>query len=213
MSASRTEDAPIPTWIDGPDDADWTIVLAHGAGAPADHPFMEGLATRLAAHGLRIVRFEFAYMARRRTEGVKPGPDRPPKLDARFREVIAAAQAPGRLCVAGKSMGARSAGRMAAEVGADAMVAVGFPFHPPGRPERTRLDDLPQVVPALIVQGERDPFGRADEVAAYRLPATVTVHTLPDGDHGLKPRKASGHTLDEHLDAAADRIAAFLRAL
>jgi len=201
-----------PRWTDGPEDATWTIVLAHGAGAPADHPFMQALAEGLAAHGLRVVRFEFPYMARRRTEGVKPGPDRPPKLDACFREVVAHLPRTARLCVAGKSMGARSAGRVAAEVGADAMVAMGFPFHPPGKPERTRLDDLPTGVPALIVQGERDPFGRADEVAAYPLADTVQVRTLPDGDHGLKPRKASGFTLEGHLQEASLAIADFLEA-
>lgn len=200
-------------WVDGPDNADWTIVLAHGAGAGADHPFMEALATRLAGQRLRVVRFEFPYMARRRTEGVKPGPDRAPKLDEAFRQAIASAPLTGRLCVAGKSMGARSAARVAADAGAEAFVAVGFPFHPPGRPERSRLDDLPRGVPGLIVQGERDPFGTAEEVANWSLPDTVTVLTLRDGDHGLKPRKASGLTLEAHLDTASEAIAAFLRAL
>ncbi len=197
-------------WEDGPPDAPWTLLLAHGAGAGPDHPSLVQLAKALAARGHRVVRYEFPYMARRRLEGVKAGPDRPPVLDATTRHLIATTPRTGRLALAGRSMGARSAGRVADEAGADAMIGIGFPFHPPGKPDRLRLDDLPAATPVLIVQGERDPFGKPEEVAGYALPSGCTVHWSPDGDHGLTPRKASGRTLDDNLADAADAIHAFL---
>ncbi|UWN51948.1 hypothetical protein ASALC70_04183 [Alcanivorax sp. ALC70] len=90
-------------------------------------------------------------------------------------------------------------------------VVFGYPFHPPGKPERTRLDHFPDLTgPVLICQGERDPFGKREEVAGYPLPAALTLHWVFDGDHDLKPRKRSGGDQDANLAAAADRAAAFM---
>lgn len=193
------------------------LLLAHGAGAPVDSDFMNAIATRLAASGVSTVRFEFPYMARRRREGVRAPPDRAPKLLAHFRKVMArvAAMEPALpLWVGGKSMG----GRMATLLAADGetpppagCVVFGYPFHPPGKPEKTRLDPFPDLrVPTLICQGERDPFGKAVEVSAYGLPSTVTLEWLPDGDHDFRPRKRSGVTHDDNLQRAAECAAAFV---
>ncbi|GAA5125353.1 alpha/beta family hydrolase [Alloalcanivorax gelatiniphagus] len=192
-----------------------TLVFAHGAGAPMDSPFMARMAALLAERGVAVARFEFAYMARRREEGVKAPPDRAPKLLERFRAALAsvAEQAPGPLWIGGKSMGGRMATLLLAEPSPPVAGAVvfGYPFHPPGKTERTRLDHFPDLGgPLLICQGERDPFGRRGEVEDYRLGAPVTLHWAFDGDHDLKPRKRSGGDHDANLVAAADRAAAFM---
>jgi len=186
-----------------------SILLAHGAGAGMDSPFMEGMAERLVARGLRVGRFDFPYMVRAKAEDRKRPPDRAPKLMDALREAYDAGAVVG-----GKSMGGRIASMLAEELGAPALVCLGYPFHPPGKPEKTRIEHLKELgTPTLIVQGERDPFGREAEVRDYPLSGAIRVLTLKDGDHSLKPRKASGLTQDEHLDTAADAIAAFVKAL
>ena len=199
---------------DGPADAAWTFLFAHGAGAGMDTPFMTTVASGLAQHGIRVVRFEFPYMARRRAEGGRRPPDRAPVLIDHF-----AARFPppgrGRVATGGKSMGGRMATMLAAQRGlGDAVVCLGYPFHPPGKPERLRIEHLRTLTtPTLIVQGTRDPFGGPDEVAGYDLSSSIQLHWLEDGDHGFKPRKASGHTLEEHLAATIETVARFLHAL
>lgn len=198
---------------DGPDDAPITVALAHGAGAPMDSAFMAAFAAGLAERGLRVVRFEFPYMARRRAEGTKRPPDRAPVLLDCWRAVIAEL-GPERLVVAGKSMGGRMASLVADEMGAKGLVCLGYPFHPPGKPERLRTEHLESLkTPALILQGERDPFGRREEVAKYKLSRAIRVVWLPDGDHGLKPRKASGRTEAENWQTAIGEMADFVLSL
>ena len=93
-------------------------------------------------------------------------------------------------------------------------VALGYPFHPPGRPEKTRIDHFPALAsPALILQGTRDPFGTQADVAAYDLGPMVTVDWLQDGNHDLVPRKSSGFHADTHRAYAAGRLAAFAASL
>jgi len=204
--------------FDGPPDAALTVALAHGAGAPMDAPFMVAFAEGLAAAGLRAARFEFPYMAKRREDGKKRPPDRQPVLLESWRAVIAAIGR-DRIVVGGKSMGGRMASLVAAELEAEGtpvrgVVCLGYPFHPPGKPERLRTEHLASLATAmLILQGERDPFGRREEVAGYDLAATVRIEWLPDGDHGLKPRKASGRTEDQNWAEAIAAIAAFARSL
>lgn len=195
--------------VDGPTDAPATFVFAHGAGAGMEHEWMQQTAARLADRGLRVVRFEFPYMAARR-DGRRPGPDRLPKLQQVYRDVVAAQRGP--VVVAGKSMGGRVATTIADDVGALACVAFGYPFHPPGKPENLRTAHLENLrTPTLILQGERDTFGTPDEVAGYPLCDTIRVQWLPDGDHSLKPRKKSGFTQEQHLDTACDAAVAFVR--
>lgn len=200
--------------FDGPANAPTTVALAHGAGAPMDSPFMETVAKGLADRGLRVARFEFPYMAKRRTGGKKKPPDRTPVLMQTWRDVI---ERLGRehLIIGGKSMGGRIASMVAAALeGEGAPVAgvacLGYPFHPPGKPERPRTDHLETIkTPTLILQGERDPFGRRDEVQGYSLAKAIQLHWLPDGDHGLKPRKASGYSEDGNIAEAVAALARF----
>lgn len=193
-----------------PERAVATLVLAHGAGAPMDSDFMNDMAALLAERGIAAMRFEFPYMQKRRATGRKSPPDRPPKLLASFREALEMAGEPGKLFIGGKSLGGRMASMLATEVPVRGVVCLGYPFHPPGKPERTRLEHLPEMkAPMLICQGERDPFGTPSEVGAWELPQGIELYWLADGDHGLKPRKRSGVTLEENLERAADRIVAF----
>jgi predicted alpha/beta-hydrolase family hydrolase len=190
--------------VDGPADARTTIVLAHGAGAGMDHPFLATVARGLAAHGFRVVRFDFPY----RTAG-KRAPDRMPVLQAALREVVASC-GPGKVVLAGKSMGGRVATMLADELAVRAVVVFGYPFHPPGEPTKLRTAHLADLrTPTLILQGERDEFGTRDEVAGYTLAKTITVQWFADGDHSLVPRKASGHTATSHLATAIAAAAAF----
>jgi uncharacterized protein len=191
-----------------------TLLLAHGAGAPMDSGFMEEIARLLAERGVRTLRFEFAYMATRRAEGSKRPPDRMPKLELAFREAFAEGQslAAGQpLFIGGKSMGGRVASHIVDDLGAAGLVCLGYPFHPPGRPEKLRTEHLPDIqAPALIVQGERDPFGKRDEVNGYTLSPSTKIFWTLDGDHDQKPRKASGFTHTENLNAVADAVASFM---
>lgn len=199
--------------FDGPADARLTVALAHGAGAPMDSEFMGFVAEGLSARGLRVARFEFPYMAKRRADGKRRPPDRAPVLLEFYRE-IAAGLGPETLVVAGKSMGGRIASMIADEAGVAGLVCLGYPFHPPGKPEKLRTEHLTALkTPALILQGERDPFGRRDEVEGYELSKSIEVAYLPDGDHDLKPRKASGRTRDRNWADAVDCMASFASAL
>ncbi len=192
------------------------LVLAHGAGAPMDSDFMTAMAARLAAHGLAVARFEFPYMARRRIDGVKRPPDRMPVLLAAFAAAAEEARTrfPGLpLLIGGKSMGGRVAAMAAAEIAPAGTACLGYPFHADGKPPTAeRLAPLlAPPCPVLIVQGERDALGSAPEAADYPLGATVEIAWIADGDHSLKPRKASGIGAAETLARAADAVAAFAR--
>ncbi len=194
----------------GPADAP-VLLLAHGAGAPMDSNFMNAIAEALAARGVRTLRFEFPYMAARRTDGRKRPPDRMPKLEAAYREAYAAA-GPSPRFVGGKSMGGRVASLIADDIAAAGLVCLGYPFHPPGKPEKLRTAHLEDLsTPALIVQGTRDPFGGENEVPKYPLAPDIRLHWAPDGDHDLKPRKASGRSHADNIAAAAGVTASFIR--
>ncbi len=195
----------------GPAAAPLTLALAHGAGAPMDHVFMEFMAAGIADAGFRVARFEFPYMAKRREDGKKRPPDREPALRAAWEDV-AKTLGTGRLVIGGKSMGGRIASMMADELGVRALVCLGYPFHAPGKPERVRADHLKHIkTPTLIVQGERDPFGTRDDIAGYGLGAKVKVHFLTDGEHSFKPRKKSGRSEEENLNEAVEKVTAFMK--
>ena len=206
--------------ITGPEDARHTLALAHGAGQPMDAPAMDMLAAGLAQAGVRVVRFEFSYMARRRrARGRGGGPDRQPVLEETWRAVITQVAAgmaggAGSLAIGGRSMGGRIASLVADECGVGALVCFAYPFHPAGRPDKLRTAHLAELrTPTLILQGERDPFGSRAEVAGYRLSPALTLHWIADGDHGFKPRKMSGRTLEQNTAEAAAQTAAFLSRL
>jgi predicted alpha/beta-hydrolase family hydrolase len=205
---------PVPDLlVDGPADAVLTVALAHGAGAPMDSAFMRAFAEGLAARGHRAVRFEFPYMAERRRTGKRRGPDRAEVLLGIWRMVIQHL-GPENLVIGGKSLGGRMASMVADETGVRGLACLGYPFHPPGRLDRVRVAHLNELrAPALILQGTRDPFGSPEQVEGYGLPPSIRVHWLDDGDHGFKPRKASGRTEKGNWDEAIEVLSGFLATL
>jgi predicted alpha/beta-hydrolase family hydrolase len=186
------------------------LVLAHGAGAGQKHPFMVATATGLSTRRISVVTFDFPYMRERRHV-----PDKAPVLETAFREVIAATRewsGAKQVFIGGKSMG----GRMATHLGAQGLdgllgiVALGYPLHPPGRPDKPRTEHLPSIrVPVMIVQGERDTFGTPDELQPViaTMKTTVTLHVVPGGDHSLTVR---GRKKDEAFTHVLDVVARWL---
>jgi hypothetical protein len=198
--------------FDGPEDASATVVLAHGAGAPMNTPFMNTIARGLASEGVRVVRFEFPYMrARREAKRSTGAPDREPILRNSWKEIVERLGGGGRLVIGGKSLGGRIASMVADEVGARGLVCLGYPFHPPGRPDRLRTKHLETLTtPALIVQGTRDPFGTPEEIEGYRLSDSIQIKWIENGDHSFKPRAASGRTEAQNLVEGVEAVREFL---
>ena len=205
--------------IDGDPGAASTYLMAHGAGAAMDSAGMNALVAPLVSRGIRVARFEFGYMAARR-DGVRRPPPRAESLAGEYRDAVAAVREAGplgSLLIGGKSMGGRVASLVADELAdlgyIDGLVCLGYPFHPPEKPQQLRTAHLHELrVPTLICQGTRDPFGTREEVPGYGLSAAIEVHWLEDGDHDLRPRKAvSGRTFAENLGEAADAVAAFAK--
>lgn len=201
-------------WLaDGPEDG-VTVALAHGAGAPMDSDFMNVIAQGLAQRGLRVLRFEFPYMAAARRDGKKRPPDRQSRLLECWRRVVTELGEAKCLVIGGKSLGGRIASQIADELGVAGLICLGYPFHPPGKPERLRIEHLQSLqTPTLILQGERDPLGRREEVAGYPLARAIQLEWLPDGDHSFKPPQRSGRTEGENLAQAVQRAAAFIKGL
>lgn len=197
--------------IDGPKRAKQTLVLAHGAGGAMDTPFLNVVAEGIAARRIRVVRFEFPYMAARREGKKSGGPDRAPVLLDAWRRVVEELGGGQTLVIGGKSMGGRMASMIADEVQARGLLVFGYPFHPPGKPDQLRTGHLQSLkTPALILQGERDPFGTRDEVAGYPLAKTIRVEWIKDGDHSLRPRVKSGTTEAANLERAIDLAVTFI---
>jgi predicted alpha/beta-hydrolase family hydrolase len=166
-----------------------SLVLAHGAGAGQTSSFMVRTGAELSARGITVATFDFPYMTAGRSV-----PDRAPVLEASWREAIAAAReqlGAVPLFIGGKSMGGRISSHVASQgaIGAVAgLVLLGYPLHPPGRPEQRRDAHLPPIAePLLFVQGSRDTFGTADEMRAL-LPSLqrATLHEVSGGDHSFK---------------------------
>ncbi len=210
-----------PRLIDGPDAAPATVLLAHGAGAPMDSPFMAAIAAGLAAAGWRVVRFEFPYMARMRETGRRQGPDRMPVLQEDFRQQVRLerGESPERpLFIGGKSMGGRVASllvdELAANDGVRGCLCLGYPFHPPGKPLQLRTEHLAALhTPTLILQGERETFGRREEVETYDLSPAVQLCWIPSGDHSFKPTRSSGLSEAENWATAVALSDQFMREL
>ncbi len=190
------------------------LLLTHGAGAPMDSPFMNAIAEEVAAAGIEVIRFEFEYMAKRREDGKRRGPDRAAKLIDCLQKAIDLVGPPGEVVIGGKSMGGRIATMIADEVSVAGVLCLGYPFHPPGKPERLRTAHLGSMTtPTLIVQGTRDRFGTEEEVATYSLSPSIELAWIQDGDHSFKPRKKSGRTLEQNLEAAATAAVGFIQCL
>jgi len=190
------------------------LLFAHGAGAGMDSPFMRQFVTALASYGVQTLSVDFTYMQRMQETGKRrPPPNMAVLVEelGRWQALIQSAVAEP-LWLGGKSMGGRVASLLAAQQPVDGLMIAGYPFHPPRRPEKLRLAHWPQVsCPALIIQGERDPFGTRHEVETYTLPPNARLVWLADGDHDFVPRRASGMNQQILIDEAAHYAASFVR--
>jgi len=203
----------VPTilWT-GPARAKRTIILAHGAGAPMDTPFLNFFAEGLAAQGFRVGRFEFPYMTARRTTGTKKPPDKLDTLLSTWRAVIT--DAGSSVVIGGKSMGGRIASMVADEMKVSGLLCLGYPFFGMGRKDKPRIAHLADLTTStLICQGERDHLGNRTDVEGLTLSRAIRLEWFADGDHDLKPRKASGKTHQDNLGAALDSVVQFVERL
>jgi uncharacterized protein len=193
-----------------------TLMLAHGAGAGQESPFLVRFATGLAARGIDAVTFNFSYI-----EHGRRVPDANPKLEACYRAALATVRdheklGRNRLAIGGKSMGGRIASQVAAAgaAGVAALVFLGYPLHPPGRPEELRVKHLPDIrSPMLFVQSSRDAFGTPGELRPIlaKLEAPAELHVVEGGDHSFKVPKRTGIPQDAVYEAILDRIERWLR--
>jgi len=199
----------------GPPGGDWTLILAHGAGQGMESSFMSHIAGALGRAGVRVIRFEFPYMAEMRRTGNRNPPNRESVLLERWNLVIDQELAAGtdarRLLIGGKSLGGRMASLIADEREVAGLVCLGYPFHPPGKPDRLRTEHLQDLrTPTLICQGTRDIFGKPEEVAGYALAPCIRLAWIEDGDHSFEPRRKSGRTREQNLDQAAEAVVDFI---
>jgi predicted alpha/beta-hydrolase family hydrolase len=179
-----TRSRPVPTpYGDGRLDlyaargATAILLLSHGAGNGVEGRDLAALAAALPRQGVTVALFEQPW----RVAGRKIA-SAPPTLDVGLEAAVGVLRPRSRLVVGGRSAGARSATRCATRLGAVGCLALAFPLHPPGRPEKTRVDELTSAgVPTLVVQGERDPMGRPEE-----FPEGTDLAVVPGADHGLK---------------------------
>ena len=202
--------------MNGPEEAPVTFIFAHGAGQGMASDFMEYIAAGIGNRGVRVARFHFPYMEQMVRTGRRRPPDGGAVLRRAFTDVVGhftgmARHDPRNIVIGGKSMGGRIASMIADELRVRGVVSLGYPFHPPKKPQRVRTKHLLDIkTPMLICQGERDTFGRPAEVATYGLPSGIRIHWVPDGDHSFKPRVASGRTLEENLDSVVAAAAKFM---
>jgi len=205
--------------FDGPAEAQLTVLLAHGAGAPMDSASMNVIAEALASTGLRVARFEFGYMASRRGSSRKKPPPRAETLKSEYIAAIDALRSKGPLVIGGKSMGGRVASMTADEHDASGHIAglmcLGYPFHPIGKPDQLRTAHLVEMrTPTLIVQGTHDFFGTREDVVNYKLSKAIEIFWLEDGDHDLKPCKTvSDFSATDHMHAMANHVSMWTTAL
>jgi uncharacterized protein len=196
------------------------LILAHGAGANQTSSFMVRFATALAARGIDTVTFNFSY-----SEAGRRIPDRNDKLELCYRKIIAAFHDGSlqknlgrqKLVIGGKSMGGRIASQVAANTADDiaGLVLLGYPLHPPGRPEKLRSKHLPDIrAPMLFVQGSRDSFGTPDELRPIlkHLKTTADLCVVEGGDHSFKVPKQAPTTQEQVYEFVLDEIQRWLRA-
>lgn len=182
-----------------------TLVLGHGAGGGIEAADLAALAETLPAHGVTVVRVEQPWRVAGRKVATPPA-----TLDTAWCAVLAALEVDGPVVVGGRSAGARVACRTATSVGAAGVVALAFPLHPPGRPERSRLPELAGAgVPALVVQGDRDPFGGPAELPA----GPFEVRAVPYADHSFRVPRSAPLTQAEAIQIVVGAVSGWLRRL
>jgi predicted alpha/beta-hydrolase family hydrolase len=190
-----------------------SLILGHGAGAGQGSSFMVSFATALSGRGIDTVTFDFLYMAQSRRL-----PDPKDKLEACYRAVIekVGRRTPGKLAIGGKSMGGRIASQVAATDAPDVagLVLLGYPLHPPGKPEQLRDKHLAAIkAPMLFVQGARDTFGTPDELRPIlgKLKAPAELFEVAGGDHSFKVLKRAGFSQEATYEMVLERIEQWLR--
>jgi predicted alpha/beta-hydrolase family hydrolase len=189
-----------------------TVLLGHGAGANQLSGFMRMVAGGFAARGFDAMTFNFLYAEQKRSF-----PDPKARLESCYRSVIDAALSQrklkgNRLVIGGKSMGGRIASQVAAvnPDGIDGLVFLGYPLHPPGRPDRLRAEHLPEIkAPMLFCQGARDAFGTSEEIRAIikKLRLSALLYVVEGGDHSFKVPKALGIAQQEVYETVMDKVA------
>ena len=212
MTAIETPAGRVSALADGPPDAPG-LILGHGAGAGMRSDFMEFAASELAARAVRVTRFNFAYV-----EARKKTPDRQPVLEAAYGAVVEHVrreERPERLFLGGKSLGGRIASHVVAGgLAADGLVFLGYPLHPPGRPDRLRSAHLNGIsVPMLFVEGTRDPFCPLETLEKVRadFTAPVEIAVIENGDHSLRVRKSSGRSTEDAWTEAVEEVAGWIK--
>jgi predicted alpha/beta-hydrolase family hydrolase len=199
--SDNPEDA-LELLTDEPPKADWTVILAHGAGQGMDSPFMAHIAEALARAGVRVIRFEFRYMAEMRRTSKRKPPNREPVLLERWNQVIdrklTVGTDPRRLLIGGKSLGGRMASLIADERGVAGLVCLGYPFHPPGKPDRPRTEHLRVLrTPAAHLSGHPRQLrqtGRGGRIRARLL-------RPPRLDRGRRSQLLAAQAIRPHLGA------------
>ncbi|WP_233266382.1 alpha/beta family hydrolase [Cobetia sp. L2A1] len=201
------------------------LLHAHGAGAGRETNFHQQFGAACACEGMAWLAFDFGYLVQMRREGKRRPPPRMPGLIdemAQWCEALVPCLAVLEhvpLLVGGKSMGSRVASHLMQSLAGSmpgrclvrspiGWYALGYPFHPMGKPEKLRVAHLPELeAPGLVCQGTRDPFGTQEEVRGYSLSERITLHWLPDGEHDFKPRRTSGETQARLIASAANALA------
>ncbi|GAC13546.1 alpha/beta family hydrolase [Aliiglaciecola lipolytica] len=198
--------------VDRPENPIARFIFAHGAGANKDSDFMQQMAEKLCQQGIEVVRFDFPYMLRAAERKKRQPPDRMNILQEDFIEMVNSADKDLPLFIGGKSMGGRVASMLEPNVSCKGIICLGYPFHPPGKPEKNRTEHLYSTkLPILIVQGERDTFGNRQRVAEYHLPDNIEVQFLNAADHSFVPLKSSGIEPLEHINTAATCVMDFVK--
>ena len=206
------------TLVCGPKTGPATVLLAHGAGAGMESPFMQHMAEGLAQQGWQVTRFEFPYMAQQRISGRKKPPNKVDILLQCYAEQMQSLPAKQPLIIGGKSMGGRIASLLADKLWSQnkilGCICLGYPFHPLGKPETLRVQHLQNLqTPTLVIQGERDAMGNREDVNTYALSKQLQLAWMPDGDHSFKPRKRSGRSELQNLNLAVEHMHNFLSRL
>ncbi|MFF3995232.1 alpha/beta family hydrolase [Streptomyces cyaneofuscatus] len=212
MSRPRTQNVTTEageariTWVPATIAPRLVLAVSHGAGGGIEARDLKALAAAVPAHGVTVALVEQPW----RVAGKKVAPA-PKTLDTGWRGLWPALAAPGLPVVAGgRSAGARVACRTAAELSAAAVLALSFPLHPPGRPEKSRADELLGTgVPTLVVQGGNDPFGRPEEFP----PGAYELAQVPYGDHGFAVPKKSGLTEAQAMEVLTGAVTGWLTSL
>jgi predicted alpha/beta-hydrolase family hydrolase len=194
------------------------VIFAHGAGADMHHDFMVQITALLNKANINVLRFNFPYMDKRVETGKRYPPDRMPKLIDCYQAVIGdqvSIESELPLFIGGKSMGSRVAATLAGDTSVSHLIqgvfCLGYPFHPPKKPEKLRLEPLQHTgKPILVVQGERDTLGSEIEICTYEISNLCKYVFLTDGDHSLKPRVKSGFTHQQHMESAVQAIVNFI---